>query len=132
MKDRLWDRSIRRISFGGTSNGGPRTDIPDNKNQFFDQFHWVYCGDRDTPRVLFIAKHEADELDDTVWYLGSSDGGAATAPDGMMVLGFGRGKGTKPLFKGVGHTFVIGFLNIRDLLVDENLHAGLKNARCAS
>ena len=96
--------------FWGTSNGGPRTDIPDNKNQFFDRFQWVYFGDRDTPRVLLIAQHDADDLDDTVWYLGSSESGAATAPDGMMVFGFGRGRGTKTLFSGAGQKFTLSLV----------------------
>ena len=101
-----------KTKFWGTSNGGPRMDIPDNTNQFFDEFQWVYFGDRETPRVLFIAQHEPDDLDDTVWYLGGSEGGAATAPDGMMVFGFGRGKGTQPLLKDAGQKFTVSFIEM--------------------
>lgn len=108
--------------FWGTSHGGPRADIPDNQHPFFDRFQWIYFGDRDTPRVLWIAQHEPDDLDDTVWYLGSSEGGAATAPDGMMVFGFGRGKGTKPLFRGAGRQFTVGLLEVEGSAETSGLH----------
>ena len=62
------------------------------------------------PRVLFVAQHAPDDLADTFWYLGSSEGGAASAPDGMVVFGFGRGPGTRPLFRGAGQRISIGFI----------------------
>ena len=96
--------------FWGTDKDGYRTDIPDIRNQFFSPVQWIYFGDTEADHVLLIAQHEADHLDDTVWYLGSSDGGAANAPDGMMVFGFGRGNGTKPLFTGSGQKFTFSFL----------------------
>lgn len=51
-------------------------------------------------------------LADTFWYLGSSEGGAATAPDGMVVFGFGRGPGTQPLLRGAGQRFTVGLLEL--------------------
>ena len=45
-----------------------------------------------------------------LWYLGSSEGGAATATDGMVVFGFGRGPGTRPQFRGAGQRFTVGLL----------------------
>jgi hypothetical protein len=43
------------------------------------------------------------------WYLGSSNGGAADAPDGMVVFGFGRGPGTKALLR-ERHEFVVSLI----------------------
>lgn len=67
-------------------------------------------GDRDVPRVLFLAQHEPDELLDTLWFLGSSEGGSVDAPDGMVVFGFGRGPDTTPLLGSAGHRFTVGLL----------------------
>jgi hypothetical protein len=98
--------------YWGTDTGGPHRDVPDIGNQRFGQWRWVYFGDRSLPRILFVAQHEPDTLDDTFWYLGSSDGGAATAPDGMVVFGFGRGPGAKPLLRGSHRCFTVGLLEM--------------------
>lgn len=98
--------------YWGTDTGGPHHDVPDLRNQRFGQWRWAYFGDPSLPRTLFVAQHQPDALDDTFWYLGSTDGGAATAPDGMVVFGFGRGPGTQPLFRGSGQCFTIGLLEI--------------------
>ena len=95
----------------GTDRGGPRRDVPDSRNQLFENWQWVYFGEPGRQPVLFVAQHDEDELADTLWYLGSSDGGAATAPDGMVVFGFGRGPGTAPLLRGTGHRFTVGFVD---------------------
>ena len=94
----------------GTDRGGPRSEVPSIDSQLFERWRWVYFGDRDVPRVLFVAQHEPDDLPDTLWYLGSSDGGSATAPDGMVVFGFGRGPETKPAFRGAGVRVTVGLL----------------------
>ena len=85
--------------FWGTDLGGPTFDVPDSKTQRFGQWRWAYFGDRAVPRVLAVAQVQADDLEDTFWYLGSSNGGAADAPQGMVVFGFGRGPGTKALLR---------------------------------
>lgn len=97
--------------FWATNELGLSTEIPDNRRQLFGKWQWVYFGDRNTPRVLYLRQHEPDELQDTLWYLGSSDQGAASAPDGMMVFGFGRGPGTKPQFRQANVSVSIGFLS---------------------
>jgi hypothetical protein len=102
--------------FWGTSDGGPYRDIPDIGSQRFGQWQWAYFGDVEVPRVLFVAQHAPDELADTFWYLGSSEGGAASAPDGMVVFGFGRGPGTRPLFRGAGQRLSIGFIETDESL----------------
>ncbi len=96
--------------FWATDNISPSTDIPSNGSQLFGQWRWVYFGDQQTPRVLFLKQHQADDLPDTLWYLGSSDGGSAKAKDGMMVFGFGRGPKTKPQFRSDGVSITVGFL----------------------
>jgi hypothetical protein len=99
--------------YWGTEQDGPNRDIPDVRNQRFGHWRWAYFGDVSAPCVFFAAQHEADALDDTFWYLGSSDGGAATAPDGMVVFGFGRGPGTRPLFRGAGQRITVGLLDMQ-------------------
>jgi hypothetical protein len=94
----------------GTDRGGPRSDVPAIGSQLFDRWRWVYFGDREVRRVLFLAQHEPDDLPDTLWYLGSSEGGAATAPAGMVVFGFGRGPETTPRFRGAGVRVTVGLL----------------------
>jgi len=96
--------------FWGTDRGGPRRTTPDTQHKLFESWRWIYLGDVSVRRVLFLAQHQEDDLADTLWYLGSSQQGAATAPDGMVVVGFGRGPGTRPLLRGAGQQFTVGFL----------------------
>ncbi len=96
----------------GTDRGGPRSDVPAMESQEFDRWRWVYLGDRDVSRVLFLAQHEPDDRPDTLWFLGSSDGGGAAAPDGMVVFGFGRGPETTPQLRGAGVRITVGLLEI--------------------
>lgn len=95
--------------FWGTDLGGPNFDVPDSKTQRFGQWRWAYFGDRAVPRVLAVAQVEADTIEDTFWYMGSSNGGAATAPDGMVVFGFGRAARSTPLFR-ERHEFVVSLI----------------------
>jgi len=115
--------------FWGTSAGGPYRDIPDLHHQRFGQWQWAYFGDVNVPRVLFLVQHTPDDLDDTVWYSGSSRGGAADAPEGMVVFGFGRGAGTRPLFRGAGQRISVGFLETPEPL---QAHAQVARAVAAA
>ena len=96
--------------YWGTDQGGPNRERPDIKHQHFDRWRWAYFGDETSPRVLFIAQQELDELPDTLWYLGAENGGAITATNGMIVFGLGRGSNTTAHFRGAGQEFVLGFL----------------------
>jgi hypothetical protein len=104
----------------GTDQGGPTVDVPTIDEQRFGCWRWAYLGDQGIPRVLFVAQHDPDDLPDTLWYLGSSDGGAATAPDGMLVFGLGRGPNTTPQFRGAGVRITVGLLETG--VVDETDH----------
>jgi hypothetical protein len=95
--------------YWGTDEGGPRRDTPDNKQQQFGSWRWVYFGDDAAPRVLLAVQRSADDLPDTLWYMGASAEGLRAA-DGMVVFGFGRGPGARPQFRGAGESFVLGFV----------------------
>lgn len=98
-----------RTHYWGTDTGGPRRETPDNKNQLFEKWRWIYFGDQHSPRVLLLAQTDKDELPDTFWFMGSSRSGLESL-DGMAVFGFGRGPGGKPQFRGAGRRFVIGLV----------------------
>lgn len=107
--------------YWATNTLGVSTGIPSNSNQLFGEWQWVYFGDRRTPRVLYLIQHEVDQLPDTLWYLGSSDGGAPSAADGMMVFGFGRGPKTRPQFRQAPISVSIGFIATQPNLSDDPL-----------
>jgi hypothetical protein len=111
--------------FWGTDLGGPNFDVPDVKAQRFGQWRWAYFGDRSVPRVLAVAQVQADSIEDTFWYLGASDGGAATSPDGMVVFGFGRAARSTPLFH-ERREFVVSL--IEGAVADAAAHAKVASA----
>ncbi len=67
---------------------------------------WVFFGDRDLERSLFVIHLTPDDLEDNFSYMGSSTEGILS-PDGMVVFGFGR-SGSTPLLNGKNQ-FYIGF-----------------------
>jgi hypothetical protein len=93
----------------GTDKGGPSRQQPDLKRQLFDTWRWAYFGDDASPRVLFVAQADPDELPDTLWYLGAEKGGAIAATNGMIVFGLGRGPNGAAQFRGAGQEFILGF-----------------------
>jgi len=99
-----------RTHYWGVDLGGPYRDTPDNGSQRFGNWQWAYFGDVTSPRVFFIAQTVPDELSDTLWYLGSAKGGALDSPDGMIVFGLGRGRGTAPQFRTAGQVIITGFI----------------------
>lgn len=96
--------------YWGTDLGGPRREVPGIRNQHFGQWRWAYFGDDASARVFFVAQRLPDELPDTLWYLGNSNGGAVDSPDGMIVFGLGRGPGTRPQFRDAGIEIVTGLV----------------------
>lgn len=96
--------------YWGTNDGGPRRSTPDyfGGTPVLGAWQWAYIGDDEAPRVLFAAQHAPDEEPDLFAYLGSTDAGTA-APDGMVVLGFGRADEAAPQLT-TPHAFTIGFV----------------------
>ena len=96
--------------YWGTSRGGPHRTTPDyyQGTTAFGTWQWAYIGDDHLPRIFFALQHDPDEATDLFGYLGNTEAGT-DAPDGMVVLGFGRAAGAKPLLT-VPHTFTIGFI----------------------
>ena len=93
----------------GTNLGGPRKDQLDYYagNKAFDNWHWAYFGHQLVDRVLYIAQQKTDTHSDNFSYLGNTKDGISS-PDGMVVFGFGRADGAKPLLTGA-NTFYLGF-----------------------
>jgi hypothetical protein len=78
-------------------------------DKLFDSWRWVYFGDKNSPRVMFLIHEQQDDALDTFSHLGNSPAGLES-PDGMVVFGFGRGpKGIKPLLSDK-NSFRIGLL----------------------
>ncbi len=100
----------------GTNAGGPRSEQRDyyKGDKVFEYWQWVYFGHEDVDRVLFIGQQGGDDHTDTFGYLGNSTQGIG-ANDGMVVFGFGRADGAKPLLTGP-NIFYLGFLeqSVRD------------------
>ena len=98
--------------YWGTDLGGPRYETPSlNRGEnIVDKWQWVYFGDKTTDRVFYAAQHPTDTLNDFFAYMGNTKEGN-TSPDGMIVFGFGRDKGTKALETKTGVTYRIGFLD---------------------
>ncbi|NND35289.1 MAG: hypothetical protein HKN76_22060 [Saprospiraceae bacterium] len=93
----------------GTNSGGPYRATPDffAGDKIFGQWQWCYFGHEDVDRVLYVTMLDKDEHSDTFSYLGNSEKGVKST-DGMVVFGFGRADGAKPLMKGP-NTFLLGF-----------------------
>lgn len=100
--------------YWGTDLGGPRNETPSlNRGEnIVGNWQWVYFGDNETDRIFFVAQHPKDTLNDFLAYMGDTREGNSS-PDGMMVFGFSRDKGTKALETKQGVMYVIGFLERR-------------------
>lgn len=110
-------------SFWGTDTFELTRDVPDNAHQKFGNWQTLYAGKHPISRVLAIHQLKPDKKADTLWYLGSQQGGAAASANGMIVVGFGRGPGTKPLLEGAGQRFRVGLVPI----AEPHLHASVLN-----
>jgi hypothetical protein len=100
--------------YWATDTGGPRRERPDHLKgeAAYEKCRWAYFGDERVGRVLFVAQHEADDLVDAFSYLGNTEAGIRST-DGMVVFGFGRGAGAKPLMRESGVRFNIGFVEAK-------------------
>jgi hypothetical protein len=101
---------LPRASYWGNSKKGPRNDLPNHMGgeRVSGNWDWVYFGRSDRYNVL-IVKNCTNRGEDAYFsYLGNSSEGI-DSKDGMLVYGFGRSAGSKPLLKG-NHRFAIGFI----------------------
>lgn len=99
--------------YWGTSTNGLRTDFPDllGGTGVFDNWQWVYAGNKKVPRVLFLKQQVQDELTDLFSFMGSTQGEAIKSTDGMVCFGFGRSQNTQTELTGVNNSFIIGFID---------------------
>lgn len=100
--------------YWGTDLGGPRKETPSlNRGEnIVGNWQWVYFGDNETDRIFYVAQQPKDTLNDFFAYMGDTKEGNSS-PDGMIVFGFSRDKGTKALETKTGVTYMIGFLERR-------------------
>lgn len=100
--------------YWGTDLGGPRNETPslNHGENIVGNWQWVYFGDQETDRILYVAQTPKDTLNDFFAYMGDTTEGNSS-PDGMVVFGFSRDKGTKALETKTGVTYTIGFLERR-------------------
>jgi hypothetical protein len=97
--------------YWGTDLGGPRFETPslNHGENIVGHWQWVYFGDNETDRIFYVAQHPRDTLNDFLAYMGDTKEGNSS-PDGMIVFGFSRDRGTKALETKQGVTYLIGFL----------------------
>lgn len=96
-------------TYFGNDTGGPIHHQPDyfKGKKLTGFWQWVYFGAKKSDRTLYIIQTVKDELPDTFSYLGNSNRGIQST-DGMVVFGFGRTDGAKPLMQSP-RTFIFGF-----------------------
>jgi len=111
--------------YWGTDLGGPRYETPslNGGESIVDKWQWVYFGDKETDRIFYVAQHPADTLNDFFAYMGNTPEGNSS-PDGMIVFGFSRDKGTLALETKTGVTYTIGFLNRKITSGEDHTWAG--------
>jgi hypothetical protein len=109
--------------YWGNNLDGRMNDFPDllQNTGTFNNWNWVYAGQKDYPRVLFLKQLQQDENPDLFSYMGSSGLDARKSSDGMVCFGFGRAQRTKPILDEENNEFVIGFFDSEIKNADDNL-----------
>ena len=99
--------------YWGNNLDGRMKDFPDllANTGTYNNWNWVYSGQKDYPRVLILKQLQPDENTDLFSYMGSQAGDARKTPDGMVCFGFGRAHHTKPVLNEVNREFIIGFMD---------------------
>ena len=107
--------------YWGTDLGGPRYETPSlNRGEnIVGNWNWVYFGDKETDRIFYVAQHPKDTLNDFFAYMGDTKEGNSS-PDGMIVFGFSRDKGTVALETKTGITYLIGFLERKVISTEDH------------
>lgn len=94
----------------GNDIDGLRIDNPDffKTEGTFAPWKTAFFGNENQNMTFFIQQVEKDDHKDVFGFLGNTKEGL-NSPDGMVVFGFGRGKGTQPLMN-KKQQFVLGFV----------------------
>ncbi len=84
--------------------------VPDfyRGESLFRPLRQVWFGDSELPHALQLTYQSTLPETGVIGYLGNTEGGV-DSPDGMVVMGFGRGPHTEPLLRGP-NTFRFGFV----------------------
>ncbi len=98
-------------TFWATETSAPSYKIHDHYagDVYRAQHRLFYFGEREHPVAFFMAQLTPDQELDHFSLLGNAQDGAEKSSDGMVVAGFGRNEGAKPLLTGK-HSFLIGFV----------------------
>jgi len=99
--------------YWGNNLDGKRIDFPDllENTGEFNNLSWIYFGQKDYPRILYIRQLQPDEKTDLFSYMGNTPGGSKKSPDGMVCFGFGRAHNTTRIMHEENNEFIIGFID---------------------
>jgi hypothetical protein len=99
--------------YWGNNLDGKRIDFPDllENTGEYNNLNWVYFGQKDYSRILYIRQLQPDEKTDLFSYMGNTPGGCKKSPDGMVCFGFGRQHNTTPVLTEANLEFIIGFID---------------------
>jgi hypothetical protein len=108
--------------YWGNNLDGKRSDFPDllENTGIYNNLNWVYVGQKNYPRILFLKQLQPDEKADLFSYMGNTSAAANKSPDGMVCFGFGRAHDTKPILNAENMEFIIGFIEKEIVTVDDN------------
>jgi hypothetical protein len=98
----------------GDANGIGSAERPGIADQPFAPRRWIWLGAEGHPWALWLGLRVpagAPVPLSTLWWMGAQDEGRwSGSKDGMVVFGFGRGPGTRPLLRGPGWEVVATWL----------------------
>ena len=111
--------------YWGDNLDGRMKDFPDllANTGSYNNWNWVYTGQKDYPRILFLKQLQPDNYTDLFSYMGSTGSDARKSPDGMVCFGFGRAHRTLPVLHDTNLEFVIGFIDNEITTVNDNQKA---------
>ncbi len=114
--------------YWGNNIDSKRVDFPDllNNTGIFKNMEWVYVGQKNYSRIIFLRQVFSDEKTDMFSYMGSTRGGSEKSPDGMVCFGFGRAHGTKPVLTGDNQEFILGFIDREIISMDDHDYVRIK------
>lgn len=117
--------------YWGNNLHGRRGDFPDllGNTGEYNNWDWVYTGQKEYPRILFLKQLQPDEKTDLFSYMGNTREDVRESPDGMVCFGFGRAHKTEPVLNDVNLEFVIGFIE-KEVITPEDHQLVSKFIKC--